>query len=381
MLTDQQWGHVAVEMMAATGLAPHGDPSAVRWVAIRHADDHIHVVATLVRQDGKTAWAWNERLKAQATARVLEERYGLHRVGPADRTSHRRPSAGEQNKARREGRAEVPRDRLRREVRAAAAAAAGEDEFVRLLEAAGILVRLRISTTDPHDVTGYAVGLPAHRTTAGDTIWYGGGRLAPDLTLPRLRQRWRSAPSKPATGRPRPNARSRADTYRNAYTAVRAAADELRHASRDDDETSIADGASDVLIRTARAFEGRRGGPLTDAAETFDRAAREPHRRHVRQSRRAGDLRAMARLVAVMGRLTDDTETTAALQLVLHLSMLADNLADLREAQGRLHQARAARQAADQLRAVVPPRAAGTTRSDTSSEERLVTRSRRPRRP
>ncbi len=39
-LTDQQWQHIAVEIMAAVGLAPHHDPHAVRWVAVRPATGH-----------------------------------------------------------------------------------------------------------------------------------------------------------------------------------------------------------------------------------------------------------------------------------------------------------------------------------------------------
>jgi hypothetical protein len=39
-------------------------------------------------------------------------------------------------------------------------------------------------------VTGYAVGLPHHTTKDGGIVWYGGGKLAADLTLPKLRHRW-----------------------------------------------------------------------------------------------------------------------------------------------------------------------------------------------
>lgn len=55
----------------------------------------------------------------------------------------------------------------------------------------------------------------------------------------------------------------------------------------------------------------------------------------------------MARLTALTGRLTGDHHTTDALQLMLHLAALAEHLAHLRQAQQRLHQARAARKAAD----------------------------------
>ncbi|WP_249714705.1 relaxase/mobilization nuclease domain-containing protein [Rhizomonospora bruguierae] len=370
ILSDSQWAHIAAEIVAAVGIAPHGDPDAVRWVAVRHADDHIHIVATLVRQDGETVWAWNERLKAQSAARDLERRYGLYQVGPVDHTSHRRPTAAEQNKSHRRGQPEIPRDRLRREVRAAAAAAIDENDFIDRLQAAGILVRLRHSTINPDEVTGYAVGLPDHHTGAGDTVWYGGGRLAPDLTLPRLRRRWGSGsgaiPHGDAQHPPRPGVQRRANAFRRA-TAV---ADEgARHlmadrAGDEDDIASLAESAADVLASTARAFEGRKGGPLTDASETLDRAARDPHRRrpghHLHPA--AGQLRSMSRLISAVGRLTSDDDTAAALQLVLRMSMIADNLATLREAQDRLHQARAARQAAESLRriaAIAPSISAG----------------------
>lgn len=176
--------------MAAVGLARHGDHHAVRWLAVRHATDHIHLVATLIRQDGRTAWGWNERRLVQAACRDLEERYRLYRVGPVDHTSHRRPEPAELNKTARLGQCEIPRDRLRREVRAAAAAATSEADFFDKLRRAGLLVRLRESSLHPGEITGYAVGLPGHHTAAGTTVWYGGGRLAPDLTLPKARHRW-----------------------------------------------------------------------------------------------------------------------------------------------------------------------------------------------
>jgi hypothetical protein len=63
----------------------------------------------------------------------------------------------------------------------------------------------------------------------------------------------------------------------------------------------------------------------------------------------------MARLIAVIGAVSRDRDTVAALHLVFTLAALAESLADLREAQARLHQARAARHAAGQLRQYQPP--------------------------
>ena len=61
MLSDAEWGRMALDIMHRTGLVPHGhDDEAVRWVAVRHAPDHIHVVAMLARQDGARPRHWND---------------------------------------------------------------------------------------------------------------------------------------------------------------------------------------------------------------------------------------------------------------------------------------------------------------------------------
>jgi hypothetical protein len=361
VLSDQQWGHVAGEITAAVGLAPHDDPDAVRWIAMRHDDDGIHIVATLVRQDGRTAWAHNDYPKAQAAARDLEIRYNLYRVGPVDRTSHRRPEPAELNKSARLGQSEVPRDRLRREVRAAAAAATSETDFLHRLRQAGLLVKLRESSINPGQITGYAVGLPGHHTATGQPVWYGGGRLAPNLTLPKLRHRWPASTelpqAAPAAGA-HPGPEARADTFRRAAETARHAADQLQRltaAGNHGAASAIAQAAADLLTAAARSAEGRHGGPITDAAEAFDRAARLPAGRPPPRHRQADALRAMARLISVTGRLTGDHDTAAALWLIYHLAALTDHLADLRETQQRLHQARDARHAAGQLRALARP--------------------------
>jgi hypothetical protein len=350
ILTDQQWAHIAREMVAGAGLAPHGDDRAVRWVAVRHADDHIHIVATLVRQDRRTEWGRNDRWRCQATARDLEERYGLYRVGPTDRIAATRPHSVEVNKARRTGRREAGRDQLRREVRYAAAAAASSDEFFELLREAGVLVNLRPSLTHPGQVTGYSVALADHTTADRQPIWYGGGRLAPDLTLPKLRLRW----GETRTGEPAPAPGQQARLYERAAEQVRAAAEDIRRLAGTDPATAgaAAYAAADTLTVTARMVEGDRRGRLHQAAEAIDRAAREPYRRPLPCTRRAEALRAMSRLLRLAGRLSDNDALFTTMRLIIDLSLLADALAELRDAQQRLHQARAARTAARLLRAV-----------------------------
>jgi hypothetical protein len=190
ILSDAEWAQVAEQVMDRTGLAPAGDDLGVRWVAVRHAADHVHLVATLARQDGSRPRIWNDFYRVREACRAAETRLGLTATAPADRTAARRPSRAETEQAARRSWAEPPRVTLRREVCTAAAGAATEQEFFTLLTGAGVAIRLRHSVTDPGEVTGYAVGLRRHTVKDGGIVWYGGGKLAADLTLPKLRRRW-----------------------------------------------------------------------------------------------------------------------------------------------------------------------------------------------
>ena len=127
MLSDDEWAQIASDVMNRTGLSPYGqEDDAVRWVAIRHGDDHIHLVAMLARQDRRRVRLDFERLRVRDACLAAEERYGLCGTAPGDRTAARRPSRAESEKARRRGLEEAPRVTLRRQVCTAAAGAASE---------------------------------------------------------------------------------------------------------------------------------------------------------------------------------------------------------------------------------------------------------------
>src|SRR6266851_1305319 len=198
MLSDDEWAQIACDVMDRTGLSPYGqEDDAVRWVAIRHGDDHVHIVAMLARQDGRRLRLDFERLRVRKACLAAEERYGLERTAPGDRTAAHRPSRAETEKAARRGLGEPPRVTLRRQVATAAAGAASEQEFFARLAKAGALVRKRFSVKNPGEVTGYAVALPGDTSKDGGPVWYGGGKLAADLTLPKLRCRWTSPGTTP----------------------------------------------------------------------------------------------------------------------------------------------------------------------------------------
>ncbi|GAA4364115.1 hypothetical protein GCM10023088_07970 [Actinomadura verrucosospora] len=230
VMSDQQWARIAHEVMDRVGLAPAGDFGAVRWVAVRHAADHVHIVATLARQDGGRPDVWNDGYRVRDACRAIERQYGLRRTAPADRTAARRPSRGEIEKAVRHGRPLPSRTLLRRKVQTAAAGASSEAEFFRQLRDEGVLVRQRFSERTAGEMTGYAVALPDDLNSDGRPVWFGGGKLAADLTLPKLRRRWTgadgsvhaSSPLRPLDGR-HLSERTRRAVLR---TAVRRAADE-----------------------------------------------------------------------------------------------------------------------------------------------------------
>ena len=142
----------------------------------------------------------NDRYRVRDACLAAEQRYGLWPTAPADRTAPRSPTRGEREKAAGRGLGEASRVTLRRQVATAAAGSASGPEFFAALEAAGVLVRLRYSTRNPGEVTGYAVALPGDTGPDGGPVWYGGGKLAADLTWPRLRQRWAGPGGPPGPG-------------------------------------------------------------------------------------------------------------------------------------------------------------------------------------
>ena len=198
LLSDGEWNAIATEFTHQMGLARRDDPAGVRWVAVRHGlskggIDHVHIAATLARQDGKLPSVHNDFVRARRACQAIERQFGLTVTAPADRTAAVRPSRAEAERSARIGWAEPPRIALRRMVQEAAAVAVSEADFFTRLRDAGALIRERRNDPDPERIAGYAVGLPGYTTRSGEPVWFGGGKLAPDLTLPRLRRRWEHA--------------------------------------------------------------------------------------------------------------------------------------------------------------------------------------------
>ncbi|MGH3284994.1 MAG: hypothetical protein ACRDPD_09980 [Streptosporangiaceae bacterium] len=354
MLSDAEWAQVARDVMARTGLSPHGqDDQGVRWIAVRHGPGHIHLVAMLARQDGARVSTWNSRYRVRDACLAAEQRYGLRSTAPADRTAARRPTRAENEKAARRSLDETPRVTLRRQVTTAAASANSEDEFFARLDQAKVLVRKRFSITSPGQVTGYSVGLPGDTARDGGPIWYGGGKLAADLTWPKLRQRW--TPGRAAPGCPRPDltAQERNAIWEDATRTAADAAAQIRNlAGTNPAAAADAAWATSDALHVAAAMLGSR--VLRQAADAYDRAARSPYGRIPPPSPVGNQLRQAARLLSAFAYLTQD-RSMAPILLITRLAALAEAVAELRQSQQHAAQAAAALRAARHLHAATAP--------------------------
>jgi hypothetical protein len=244
---------------------------------------------------------------------------------------------------------QVARGLLRHKVFEAAAHAQDEAGFFARLRETGVLVRLRFSEINPGQVTGYAVALVGHVGEDGAPLWYGGGGLAADLTLPQLRAAWsrRTRGAGWRAGTPRWAGSEREALYRHAARQAAAAAEHVRRSAREH-PTGTADtawAAADAFHSAARAL---RDSELRQAADAYDRAARPAYGRIPPHTRSGDQLRATARLLALVGNISGDG-TLAVATLVASLLDLAGAVIELRQAQQHAAQAAAARRAAEHM--------------------------------
>ncbi|WP_155290373.1 relaxase/mobilization nuclease domain-containing protein [Rhodococcoides fascians] len=200
-LSDEKWAAIAADFMKEMDFDDPDSPRApARWVAIRHGKtkaggDHIHIAASAVREDGTKVNTFNDFKRAHRACNTLEHRYGLEVLTSREADKGTRGlKPAELEKAKRDGLAEPVRVSLERTVRAAATASKTEAEFVRRLRSSGLLVRPRYDKGSVDaGVVGYSVAAAptkAERAAGLKPVWFGGGRLAKDLTLPRLRDEW-----------------------------------------------------------------------------------------------------------------------------------------------------------------------------------------------
>ncbi|MFJ4007984.1 relaxase/mobilization nuclease domain-containing protein [Streptomyces sp. NPDC090023] len=319
-LTDAEWARVAREMMHASGIAPYTDDQGCRWVAVRHADDHIHIVATRAREDDRqpdTSWS---KLRMQEAARRLEVEFGLRRLTHADGTARRWSKTGEADKATRRGLSEPVRETLQRAVREAAATAVNDADFFARLAAGGLRVKQRIAPDG--NVTGYSVALPGDRDSGQKPVFFPGTKLAPDLSLPRVRERWSGPPVNAVA--------TAADAWRAAAEKVRAAAGQLGVGGLHEGAGEVA-ALGDLIVTLAVVSLYLVRSQIRKAAYEYERASRAPGARRMEGQARQlyrESTQVLARSMSAVGH----NDTVAALGLLLALVTAV-------EASRRWHQA------------------------------------------
>ncbi|MGW6539061.1 mobilization protein [Streptomyces sp. NPDC055051] len=342
MLSDEEWAEVARRIVAATGIDPGDGQSGCRWAAVRHADDHIHIVATLVCEDGTRPDDFRSGKRAQAEAQLIEKEFSLHQVAPGDGTAAQRPTSAERHKAERQGRERTAREELREAVRRAVAGATDDEEFFDRLAAAGLLVKKRVAPSG--DLLGYKVALPDDCNKDGEPVYYPGARLAPDLSLPRIRERWSmDQPESPPP--PGPVAPSAA---RRRVAAALSDAVLVVHNGEDAVASAHISAAGEVLDALAKTSAAHTRHQLREAAEAFERASRS----HIRAARGHDQaLRQAARELVrggpALGRGEDGAATAMAIDMLLFLIIA---VAHWHARKGHAQQAEAAHRAAEHLR-------------------------------
>ena len=346
-LSDLEWEQVARRVLHASGIAPDGDPDGCRWVVVRHAEDHVHIVATTVRADLTQARLHRDWHRVMTELTSIEQDFELRQVDRSPggtRTTPRQATRAELHKAKRLGKPEPSRQTLRTAVRESLAGAATEEEFLNRLADHG--VRVKIHRLPSGDAKGYSFALPSERKTNREPLWFPGTQLGPDLTLPKIRTRLNAGAATIAvTGA--------ADAHRQADQAIEQSLHVFAFlASEEVDEqtaTAISAGLGEVLDVLPQVHSAATRDQLCKAAKAYGQAA-YVHDSAADQEMRA--LRSAARTLLnggpTIGRGADADAVAMVLSTVVLLVIAAYRW---HEALGHRQQANAARAAADQLRA------------------------------
>ncbi|MET9872782.1 mobilization protein, partial [Streptomyces sp. NPDC006386] len=211
------------------------------------------------------------------------------------------------------------------------------------------LIRKRAAPSG--DLLGYKVALPDDLNKDGEPVFYPGARLAPDLSLPRIRERWagdaQDVPAARREGVIRTGPGSPAAARRGTASAVWQAVLVVEHGEDAVVAAHIA-AAGEVLDALAKTSAAHTRRELRDAATAFERASRS-HVRAVRGHDRA--LQQAARDLVqggpALGRGEDGATTAMAIDMLFFLITAA---AHWHARKGHAQQAEAATRAAAHLR-------------------------------
>ena len=362
-LSDAEWGEIAQRIVQAAGIAPAGDDLACRWVAVRHADDHIHILATAVREDGRRPKLHDSGIRVGDACREIEKDYGLRRLEKGDRTGARRPTQAEMHKAERLGWEEPSPEWLQDRIRAAIPHVTSAEEFIAYLEASGVEVQVRRGPSG--DLLGYAVGRPGDVNEAGEQIYHPGSKISPDLSLPKIQARLESS-------RPEEHPTARRNHPSTPWHQAADALDTLHTDLADDTHAQAHITAlGELLEATAQKAPANLRAELHVASKAFARAQRSQVRA---EDRAAHALRSAARDIVHTATGPDGSALAVLVAALVWAAIVAGRW---HEAKNHAHQADAARQAVQHLqtaadRALAPTLAELTARPPKEEARRVL---------
>jgi hypothetical protein len=362
-LSDAEWGEIALRIVQAAGIAPAGDDLGCRWIAVRHADDHIHILATTVREDGRRPKLHGSGLRVGDACREIEKDYGLRRLKKGDRTAARRPTQAEMHKAERLGWEEPSPEWLQDRVRAAIPHVTNAEEFIAYLEAGGIEVQVRRGPSG--DLLGYAAGRPGDVNEAGEQIYHPGSKISPDLSLPKIKARLESS-------RPEEHPTARRNHPSTPWHQAADALDTLHtDLANDSHAQAHITALGELLEVTAQKAPAHLRAELQAASKAFARAQRSQVRA---EDRAAHALRRAARDIVHTATGPDGSALAALVAALVWAAIVAGRW---HEAKNHAHQADAARQAVQHLqaagdRALAPTLAELTARPPKEEARRVL---------
>ncbi|MFD5252872.1 relaxase/mobilization nuclease domain-containing protein [Streptomyces bobili] len=362
-LSDAEWAEIAQRIVQAAGIAPAGDDLACRWIAVRHADDHIHILATTVREDGRRPKLHDSGLRVGDACREIEKDYGLRRLKKGDRTGAHRPTQAEMHKAERLGWDQPSPEWLQDRIRAAIPHATNAEEFIAYLEASGVEVQVRRGPSG--DLLGYAAGRPGDVNEAGEQIYHPGSKISPDLSLPKITARLESS-------QPEEHPTARRNHPSTPWHQATDALDTL-HTDLTDDTHAQANitALGELIEATAQKAPAHLQAELQAASKAFARAQRSQVRA---EDRAALALRSAARDIVHTATGPDGSALAALVAALVWAAIVAGRW---HEAKHHAHQADAARQAVQHLQtagdlALAPTLAELTARPPRDQARRVL---------
>ncbi|MFJ6419183.1 relaxase/mobilization nuclease domain-containing protein [Paeniglutamicibacter sp. NPDC091659] len=192
-LSNERWAEITQDFMDGMGFTEASGKAPIRWVAIHHGEsangnDHVHIAAVLVREDGTKASVFQDQITAQRVSREIEQKYGLTQVNVRG-MAERGEKPAEQRMAKEAGLDRTAAKEIAGRVRSAAEASVTEDEWIRRVRQAGVVIKPRFARGSTDVVVGYSASLQPSEY-GGRFAFYGGGKLGKDLSLASVRERF-----------------------------------------------------------------------------------------------------------------------------------------------------------------------------------------------